>query len=140
MTTGIQISREYWFSASHRIENHPRCSRLHGHNYKVTVYVIGAVDEHGMVMDYGDLDKIVKPLIDGVLDHRHLVSHENEEAGDPLIPIVDGMGWSAHLPTKASTAECLSMFLLEELRQASELIVAVRVDETPKSSAISAVE
>jgi len=135
----VQISREYWFSASHRIEEHPRCSRLHGHNYKVTVFVLGPTDSHGMVMDYGDLDQIVKPLIYG-LDHRHLVSNENEDAGDPLIPIVDEQGWSKHLYTQASTAECLAMFILERLRSITNMVVAVRVDETPKSSALAAVE
>lgn len=137
-TPEVQISREYWFSASHRIEGHPKCGRLHGHNYKVTVYVAGGIDVHGMVFDYGDLDKIVKPIIDETLDHKHMISNENRQASDQLIPVSDRMGWSVHLPVTATTAECLSIFLLKTLRNVHEGIIAVRIDETPKSSALAA--
>jgi len=69
------ISRAYTFEAAHRLpfvpEGH-KCGRMHGHSYTVTVAVTGIVHHRsGMVMDFADIDTIVKPLID-TLDHRTL--------------------------------------------------------------------
>lgn len=67
------ISKEFAFEASHVLPKHPgKCSRLHGHSWKLTVAVRGKVDpETGFVMDYAKLKEIVQPLVDS-LDHRHL--------------------------------------------------------------------
>jgi 6-pyruvoyltetrahydropterin/6-carboxytetrahydropterin synthase len=69
----ISIGKIYSFSASHRLPHHEGlCANRHGHNYGLEVQVLGPVDEHsGMVMDFGDLDKIVSPLVEK-LDHTHL--------------------------------------------------------------------
>jgi len=86
MKHAFHISRAYWFSAAHRIENHPKCGRLHGHNYKVVVTLGGdTLPSDGMLLDFGAVDKIVKPIIDGLLDHRYLVSASNVAAHDPYL-------------------------------------------------------
>jgi 6-pyruvoyltetrahydropterin/6-carboxytetrahydropterin synthase len=68
------ISKEFHFSASHILKglpkNHP-CGRMHGHNYVLTVYLTGKVDEIGFVIDYRKLQPI-KDFVDHALDHRHL--------------------------------------------------------------------
>lgn len=70
-----EISKEFSFSASHRLsglpDNHP-CSRQHGHNYivKVTIEAPRLVDP-GFVIDYRDLDPF-KIYIDDIYDHQHL--------------------------------------------------------------------
>jgi 6-pyruvoyltetrahydropterin/6-carboxytetrahydropterin synthase len=69
------IKKEFHFSASHVLmglaPEHP-CSRLHGHNYIITVELMSSVlDEVGFVTDYRGLDPI-KGYIDRMLDHRHL--------------------------------------------------------------------
>ena len=69
------IGKEFEFCASHRLdglpETHP-CSRLHGHNYKVTFeFASNTLNDIGFVIDYRDLDGI-KNQIDLTLDHRHL--------------------------------------------------------------------
>jgi 6-pyruvoyltetrahydropterin/6-carboxytetrahydropterin synthase len=71
----FRISRSFGFSASHQLPTLPvehKCSRLHGHNYTVTV-TVGAVtlDEHGFVTDFANLaslDEYVRTRF----DHRHL--------------------------------------------------------------------
>jgi len=71
MTT---IAREYRFESAHRLPKLPpthRCSNLHGHNYRMMVYVNGELDERGFVMDFAELDAIVEPLIQKV-DHQVL--------------------------------------------------------------------
>lgn len=69
------IRKEFAFSASHQLnclpEDHP-CTRLHGHNYVVTVELRSEeLNEAGFVLDYRALDD-VKKFIDNTLDHRHL--------------------------------------------------------------------
>ncbi len=70
-----QISKEFNFSASHIINGLPaghKCGRLHGHNYKVRIYLRDEVlDGIGFVIDFGDL-KPFKDIINDELDHRHL--------------------------------------------------------------------
>lgn len=67
------ISKEYRFEASHVLPKHPgKCSRLHGHSYKVMLEIEGAIDpETNFVLDFNELDAVMKPLVD-FLDHRHL--------------------------------------------------------------------
>lgn len=70
------IGREIRFSASHRLPNVPeghKCSRLHGHSYRVALEVSGPVDATlGWVADFGHLDAALRTLVYDVLDHRHL--------------------------------------------------------------------
>ena len=53
MTFSAEIYREFTFEAAHRLPNVPeghKCSRLHGHSYRVEVRVTGAVgDDTGWV-------------------------------------------------------------------------------------------
>lgn len=79
---GIEISG-IKFCAAHRVEGHPKCSRLHGHNYEVSMALIGKADERtGFVADFGDVKRLVKEFIDDKWDHRYLVSQGNLAAGD----------------------------------------------------------
>ena len=135
------ITRTYEFSAAHRIEGHPKCGRLHGHNYKVTVELSSErLDAASMVLDYGDLDKIVKPLIE-TLDHRYLVSTGNLEADDLYAGIAKYLGDSTELPIPATTAEQLARMLfgwiligLGGYTRRQDLCITV--EETPKSTAV----
>ena len=75
MTATTEIFREFTFEAAHRLPNLPpehKCTRLHGHSYKVIVTVTGPVDPAlGWVMDFGDIKEAWKPL-DATLDHYYL--------------------------------------------------------------------
>ena len=70
-----RISKRFKFSASHalfRLPDGHKCRRLHGHNYVVEVVLQGeALDTHGFVRDYGELDPF-KQWLDATFDHRHL--------------------------------------------------------------------
>lgn len=133
------ISREYSFSAAHRIEGHPKCGRLHGHSYKVTVEVRSRVlPEDGMLIDYGTLDKIVQPIVDSI-DHRYIVPLSARTV-DPYTAIAISLGDAFYLDAPASTAEFLARFLWHEIftdlpaaGYRNELVITV--SETPKSTA-----
>ncbi len=73
--TRMEIFREFTFEAAHRLPNLPathKCSRLHGHSFRVTVHVEGPLLPHeGWVMDFADLKRAFQPLYDQ-LDHYYL--------------------------------------------------------------------
>lgn len=78
-----KIEKTIGFEASHQLPNHDgKCRRLHGHSWKMTVYVVGdSLVEDGakkaMLVDFGDISRVVKGLVDAYLDHYHL----NESTG-----------------------------------------------------------
>lgn len=76
------IFREFTFDSAHRLPNLPpehKCTRLHGHTYRVVVTVTGLVDPNlGWVMDFGQIKDAWRPL-DSQLDHRYLNDIEGLE-------------------------------------------------------------
>jgi len=65
------VTKRIEISASHRLElSYPsKCSRLHGHNWIITVYCrAGELNADGMVCDFSH----IKELIHGYLDHGNL--------------------------------------------------------------------
>ncbi|SIS10901.1 6-pyruvoyltetrahydropterin/6-carboxytetrahydropterin synthase [Microbacterium sp. RURRCA19A] len=69
-----KVVRTFKFSAAHSISGLPsghKCSRLHGHSYRVEVEIAGLVDDVGMVIDFGELQWI-QSFLDNTVDHRTL--------------------------------------------------------------------
>lgn len=65
------VRKTFEFSAAHRLSlsYESRCSSLHGHNWRVTVYCRAKdLDENGMVVDFTHIKRAV---IDR-LDHRNI--------------------------------------------------------------------
>lgn len=75
-----EIFRELTFEAAHLLPHVPaghKCGRLHGHSYRVRVWVRGTVDPAmGWFLDLGELRERLEP-IRLKLDHYYL----NEIAG-----------------------------------------------------------
>jgi 6-pyruvoyl tetrahydropterin synthase/QueD family protein len=69
----LKISKLFQFEASHILPLHTgKCSRLHGHSWRMTVTVEGPINPStGFVVDYGELKRVVEPLVAN-LDHSHL--------------------------------------------------------------------
>ncbi len=59
------------FSAAHFIPTIEKCSRLHGHNYYVTVSVAGEPVD-GVLIDYGVLKAACRKSVDA-MDHKTIV-------------------------------------------------------------------
>ena len=70
----IYITKEFHFHAAHTLENHPgKCKNLHGHTYKLEVTLRGEIKKGtGMLIDFGNLKKIVKKDIIHKVDHGYL--------------------------------------------------------------------
>lgn len=132
------ISKEFHFSASHQLEglskDHP-CSRLHGHNYTVIIYLRAhTLDEVGMVQDYGEL-KLIKDWIDTHWDHRHLngtMLVGNMPANVLRQLNVKPSNFSTELNP---TAENMAAFLYLKFKGEFPKLKAVGVKETPKTFA-----
>ena len=72
----IRITKEFKFEMAHALLGYDGpCRNVHGHSYGLEVTVLGepiATEGHpklGMVMDFGDLKRIVRSQIVDVFDH-----------------------------------------------------------------------
>jgi 6-pyruvoyltetrahydropterin/6-carboxytetrahydropterin synthase len=76
----IEITKEYLkFSAAHfLIFPDGKAERLHGHNYRVSVEVGGALTEHGLVIDFKEVKPRIRALVDA-WDEHWLVPGEHPE-------------------------------------------------------------
>jgi len=77
----IRLTKEFRFEMAHALWNYDGlCRNIHGHSYILAVTVIGTPIEDvsnaklGMVMDFGDLKKVVNEEIVNRLDHSIVVS------------------------------------------------------------------
>ena len=82
----MKIGKHFEFEASHILPKHPgKCSRLHGHSYKLTVIAEGDLDKDtGMVVDFAVISDIVKEEILNKYDHKHM----NEYFENPTAEIM----------------------------------------------------
>jgi 6-pyruvoyltetrahydropterin/6-carboxytetrahydropterin synthase len=61
------------FAAAHRLRDFKgKCEQLHGHNWKVEVFVQAAeLDSAGLVRDFGEIKAVTHEVLNG-LDHHYL--------------------------------------------------------------------
>lgn len=74
--SNIRITKQFSFETGHALWGYDgKCRNVHGHSYNLYVTVIGqpitdpSHVKHGMVIDFGDLKKIVQEEIVEVFDH-----------------------------------------------------------------------
>lgn len=72
----IRLTKEFSFEMAHALEGYDgACRHIHGHSYKMFITIVGFPNsdisnpKYGMVMDFGDLKKIVNKLIVDRYDH-----------------------------------------------------------------------
>ena len=113
-------------SAGHRLLHHDgKCSRPHGHNYEISVTVVGDLTDEGWIVDKGDITDVLSEW-----DHVFLL-----EDGDPLIEAFEaaGDGDGVVVLEHPPTAEVMSVVLEQKLTTAlgeNVADVAVSVRET----------
>jgi 6-pyruvoyltetrahydropterin/6-carboxytetrahydropterin synthase len=73
----IRITKEFDFEAAHALDGYSgKCQDIHGHSYHLEMTFIGTpkseigLSDCGMVVDFGDIKKIVKTQILPLFDHR----------------------------------------------------------------------
>lgn len=80
----IRVTKEFYFETAHALYGYDgKCKNIHGHSYKLSVTIIGlpiSDDQHpknGMVIDFGDLKKIVKTEIIDLFDHATIFNENS---------------------------------------------------------------
>lgn len=86
MQANIRITKEFKFEMAHALMGYDGpCRNVHGHSYELRVTIIGQpIDTKGhhklgMVMDFGDLKKIVRSEVVDVFDHALVLNREMPE-------------------------------------------------------------
>lgn len=103
------LSKEFKFEASHQLVGHDgKCARLHGHSWLLRISVQGdRLQEDGpkknMLLDYGDVSAVVKPLVEEFLDHHHL--NTTLDTDSPTSEYVARWVWN-RLPMFAGARVC----------------------------------
>jgi 6-pyruvoyltetrahydropterin/6-carboxytetrahydropterin synthase len=72
------------FAAAHQLTMvGSKCENMHGHNWKIEVYVTGQkLDDGGVVMDFGEIKKHVAEIM-SMLDHKYLNELEFFQQSQP---------------------------------------------------------
>jgi len=111
----MKITQAFTFEAAHRLPNVPathRCSRMHGHSYRIELTLEGPVNPHtGFVVDFFDVEAAFGPLLQR-LDHYCLNDIEGLE--NP-------------------TAENIAVWIWERVKPVLPAVSVIRVYETPMS-------
>ncbi|HVV17544.1 MAG TPA: 6-carboxytetrahydropterin synthase QueD [Polyangia bacterium] len=114
----VELTKEYRFEAAHHLPCVPqghKCSRTHGHSYKVEISVAGPIDpKTGWLIDFGVIDDAWATLF-ARLDHQNL----NDVPG-----------------LENSTCENIAIYLWRELRPHVPPLSAVTVWETYDSKCV----
>ena len=112
------------FAAAHRLENfYGKCEALHGHNWKVEVYLQGErLDEVGLLKDFGEVKARTHEVLEEV-DHKYLnelpvFSHQNPSSEnlarylfERLAAVLDGDGLRvSRVSVWESDTACVSYF------------------------------
>lgn len=109
------LVKKFTFEAAHQLTKHQgKCSRLHGHSWVGYVYVSGdnlkqSGSEAGMVMDYGEIKKVINLLVDNYLDHHFL--NDTTKLENP-------------------TSEEIARWIYDQIKLKLPGLTAIRIDET----------
>ncbi len=138
----IRVTKEFRFEAAHALKGYDGpCKNVHGHSYELSVTVIGTpiADRQstklGMVMDFGDLKKIIKKQIVDPFDHALLLNSELplselQKSGEPFTNVV-------LLPYQPTSENFLLDFAkrIREFLPPGVLLHSLRLRETSNSYA-----
>ena len=85
--TKIRVTKEFKFETAHALKGYDGlCKHIHGHSYVLLVTVIGEPIQDpnspklGMVVDFGDLKRIVKKEIVDKMDHCLILNEKGSKA------------------------------------------------------------
>ncbi|MCU0633166.1 MAG: 6-carboxytetrahydropterin synthase [Methanolinea sp.] len=132
-----RIFKEVHFDASHRLLHYQgKCAFLHGHRWKVEVWMEGRVDEKtGILVDYNTIKSVIERF-----DHQVLLNQE-----DPLVSAIQAIQPVITTPGEP-TSELLASFIADLLNEEcarlglQARVIRIRVWESPTCHAEVAYE
>ena len=128
-----KVTKEIHFCYGHRLLNYDgKCRHLHGHNAKAEIEVEAAtLDHRGMVMDFGDINVVVKSWIDRELDHKMLLCKD-----DPMLKTLQALNEPCFVLDANPTAENIAKLIYDYAVSQGLKVSEVRLWETPTSFAV----
>lgn len=128
----FRVTKEIHFCYGHRLLDYKgKCMHPHGHNARAEIELSAEeLDGRGMVMDFGDINSVVKTWIDRELDHKMILCRK-----DPLIRALAELGEPFYAIEENPTAENIARLIYEYAASQGFPVTAVRLWETPTSFA-----
>ncbi|MDD1730294.1 MAG: 6-carboxytetrahydropterin synthase [Methanospirillum sp.] len=124
----IRLYKEVSFDASHRLLHYRgKCHNLHGHRWKVEIWIIGKTDDQtNILVDYNEIKQAVYRY-----DHQIILNQD-----DPMVPRIEEFH-----PVITTPGDPTSELLAELIRDSIEsayapsgrniLVETIRVWESP---------
>ena len=117
----IRITKEFDFEAAHALDGYNgKCKDIHGHSYHLEMTFIGTpksdlgLSDCGMVVDFGDIKKLVNTYIISNLDHTLMLPGTLSELGiDHQKPMFERLMMVNFQPS----CENLLIYISEELKK-----------------------
>jgi 6-pyruvoyltetrahydropterin/6-carboxytetrahydropterin synthase len=120
--SNIRITKQFSFETGHALYGYDgKCKNVHGHSYRLDVTVIGVpiTDnthvKHGMVIDFGDLKKIVKDEIVDVFDHATLFNKNTPHV--ELAKELESRGHNVLLVNYQPTSEMMVIDFADKIKK-----------------------
>jgi 6-pyruvoyltetrahydropterin/6-carboxytetrahydropterin synthase len=123
-----RIYKNAWFDASHRLLHYQgKCAQLHGHRWKVEVWLEGIVDQvTGILADYNMIREAIEQY-----DHQVILNRD-----DPMVACLQQ--FQAVITTPGDpTSELLAYLLMDQINTTCNAtgldarVVKIRVWESP---------
>jgi 6-pyruvoyltetrahydropterin/6-carboxytetrahydropterin synthase len=139
----MKIAKEFSWEMGHRLPFHEGlCRNIHGHSYKMVVELIGEVNESGMIIDFYDLGKVIKPIIENY-DHAFLC-WENDK---PLLEFLEKYDMKRVIVSYQATVENICNDLIQVIYKGLKKLegyyfekLCVKIFETPNSYAENSID
>ena len=123
MITVYKVKR---ISAAHQLNlaYESKCNKVHGHNYKIEVWIRGEIQENGMVVDFDKISKVIMKmdhvLLNDIFDFETTVENISlylfnkfNDYSEKLTPKIKdiGVGYAVYsIPNEGTPSSALSVF------------------------------
>jgi 6-pyruvoyltetrahydropterin/6-carboxytetrahydropterin synthase len=133
------LKTEHSFDSAHFLSNYEgKCKNIHGHRWKVEIEVqsetlIKDGQLAGMVVDFGDLKKDVKAMVD-YYDHALII--EQNTMREETLNCLNNDGFKIIEVNFRPTAENFAAFFFKTMKDKGYNVRRSTVYETPTNSAV----
>ncbi len=132
----IKVSKEFHWEMSHRLPFHNGlCKNIHGHTYKLRIDLIGTPNINGIMVDFYDIESIMRPIIDK-LDHSFLV----DDKDTIVLEFIQNNGFKHEVIPYHSTSENIINYIADraipKFKALGNIVsMSIRLHETPDAFA-----
>lgn len=139
----VRVTKSFNFETAHALYGYDgKCKNIHGHSYKLFVTVKGTPIQEadnpkfGMVIDFGDIKKIVKNEVVDKFDHAILlnVNSPHKELGEELMSQGHKVIFTQYQPSCENMLLDMVNLIAPKL-DASVKLQSIRLHETETSYA-----